>query len=115
MGSGPTSEGGPRDALVFVTVYNRQSWGQKILSRSSQHVLLSSQTLGDLYEVIPCTSNELPAEIVDESGAIVGYKECREDNDMAVDKNGGAVVCIEDVLYGDGESGDDYAEYVCLL
>ena len=112
MGSGPTSEGGPRDALLFVTVYNRLSWGQKILSRTSQHVLLSSQTLGDLFESIPCTSNEIPEEIMDDSGIITGYKQRQEEDDMVVDSSTGTVICIEGIAYGDGETEDDYAECV---
>ena len=110
MGSGPTSEGGPRDALVFVTVYNRLSWGQKILSRTSQHVLLSSQTLGDLFESIPCTSNEIPEEITDESGSLTRYRQPQGEDDMAVDSSAGAAICIEGIVYGDGETEDDYAE-----
>ena len=110
MGTGPTSEANPEDALVFVTVYTRVSWGQKIPTRASQHVLLASQTLGDLFEVIPCTTNELPEEVRGDSGHITGYNTVLRASDMAVDSGGGAMMCIEDVLYGDGLSEDDYAE-----
>ena len=71
----------------------------------------ASQSIGDFYEAIPCTSNELPEEVRDESGAITGYKARRSDDDMAVEQAGGAVVFIERVLYGDGQSEHDYAEY----
>ncbi len=113
LGAGPTAEAPARarDVLVFLTVYNRQSWGQKNLSRVSQHVVLASQSIGDFYEAVPCTSNELPEEVRDESGAITGYKTRRSDDDMAVDQASGAVVFIERVLYGDGQSEHDYAEY----
>ncbi|KAI0358449.1 hypothetical protein OH77DRAFT_1474071 [Trametes cingulata] len=98
-----------RDALVFVTVYNRQAWGQRILSRSSQHVLLSSQTLGDLYRALPCPSKELPEEIRDDAGLVTGYKTSRDDDDMAVDVMDRGLVCVEGILYGDGETENDYA------
>ncbi|TFK93766.1 hypothetical protein K466DRAFT_477981 [Polyporus arcularius HHB13444] len=115
VGTGPTSEANSEDALVFVTIYTRVSWGQKIPTRASQHVLLASQTLGDLFEAIPCASNELPEEIRDESGKITGFTAPRRDGDMEVDRGGGAVICIEDVLYGDGQSQDDYADKVVRL
>lgn len=112
MGAGPTSEAVTQEALVFCTVYNRQSWGQKLLSRASQHVLLASQTLGDLLEAIACPSRELPQEVHDASGAIIDYKVSRDDDDMNVDSSAGAVVCVEGVVHGDAQSEDDYAEYV---
>ncbi|RPD74311.1 hypothetical protein L226DRAFT_571748 [Lentinus tigrinus ALCF2SS1-7] len=116
MGTGPTSEAKSEDALVFVTIYTRVSWGQKIPTRASQHVLLASQTLGDLFEAIPCTSNELPQEVRDESGNITAYtyKGQRRKDDMEVDSGGGAVICIGDVLYGDGQSEDDYADKLVI-
>ena len=108
LGSGSTSEALQEDVLLFVTIYNRLSWGQKILSRSSQHVVLASQSLGDLYEAIPCTSNELPEEVVDVSGNVTRYRQ-RQEDDMVVG-SAGTVMCIEDVLYGDGETETDGAE-----
>ncbi|KAI0675306.1 snRNA-activating protein of 50kDa MW C terminal-domain-containing protein [Trametes maxima] len=104
-----------REALIFVTVYNRQSWGQRILSRSSQHVLLSSQTLEDFFTAIPCTAKELPEEIVDDAGDIIGYKADIIEDDMAVDKHSEAAMCIEDVLYGDGKADNDYSQKVFSL
>ncbi|EJF65316.1 hypothetical protein DICSQDRAFT_50534 [Dichomitus squalens LYAD-421 SS1] len=112
LGVGPTSAAGDHDALLSVTVYNRLSWGQKILSRASQHVLLSSQSLRDLFEAIPCTSKEIPHETRDETGTVTGYRSRRSGDDMAVDDDTGAAVCIEDVLYGDCQSEDDYADKV---
>ncbi|EIW63307.1 uncharacterized protein TRAVEDRAFT_69354 [Trametes versicolor FP-101664 SS1] len=106
---------GERDALIFITVYNRQSWGQRVLSRSSQHVLLSSQTLGDLYSAIPCPSKDLPEELRDETGRISGYRTRRDAEDMAIDDNVEAVMCIEGVLYGRGQAVDDYAGKVLQL
>ena len=115
LGVGPAACAGDRDALVFVTVYNRLPWGQKILLRASQHVLLTSQSLGDLFRAIPCTSKETPVETRDEDGTMTGYRVRPSGDAMAVDDYAGAAVCIEDVLYGDGQNEDDYAEYVTVL
>jgi hypothetical protein len=68
----------------------------------SQHALLSSQTLGQLFDVIPCSSKETPQEIV-QDGTVVGYAS----NDTATDS--GCVICIEGCAYGDGYGDDDYA------
>ncbi|KAI0329438.1 hypothetical protein GY45DRAFT_1354566 [Cubamyces sp. BRFM 1775] len=104
-----------RDALIFVTIYNRQSWGQRILSRSSQHVLLASQTLEDLFKAIPCTSDELPEEVTDNSGRVVGYKADQSEDDMTIDHAANGMMCIEGVLYSCGQDGHDYAEKALQL
>ena len=70
--------------------------------------MLSSQTLGDLFEAIPCTSNELPEEIIADE-RVVGY-----DNDQPTSSRG-CVICIEGMAYGDGQSEVDYAESVSTL
>jgi snRNA-activating protein complex subunit 3 len=90
-----------------VTVYNRLSWGYNLLSRCSQHALLASQTLGDLFEVIPCTSNELPAERIAD-GEVVGYEIPTKES--ARRGSSGCVICVEGKAYGDGMSENDYAE-----
>ncbi|KAJ7178353.1 snRNA-activating protein of 50kDa MW C terminal-domain-containing protein [Mycena crocata] len=89
-------------AVITVTVHNKLSWRQTHVSRSSRHVILSSQTLGDLFEMIPCISNEIPEEILDDE-RITGYR-----NDVPT--RPGCVICIEGVAYGDGESEFDYAD-----
>ena len=72
------------------------------MARSSQHAALSSQSLGDLVNCIPCVSNEMPEEVY-EDDELVGY-------DLnTIHKNPGAVVLIEGVLYGDGNEEQDYA------
>ncbi|KAJ7188067.1 snRNA-activating protein of 50kDa MW C terminal-domain-containing protein [Mycena filopes] len=91
-----------QQAIVTVTVHDKLTWRQTHVSRSSKHVLLSSQTLGDLYETIPCTSNEITEEIVSD-GRVTGY---RDD----VPTRPGCVICIEGLAYGDGESEFDYAD-----
>jgi len=89
-------------ALIFITVYNPLSWGHKLIARSSQHVLLSSQTIGDFFDSIPCVSNELPQRTVDEDAKI----------NWAFNTGSGisgAVICIEGVAHGDGLTEEDYA------
>ena len=90
-------------ALVFATVYNTLAWGHRLLSRSSQHVLLASQSLGDLFDAIPCASHEMPEDYVDGDGNSK-WKE------PAIRESTGAVLCIENVAYGDGQSERDYSE-----
>ena len=68
----------------------------------SQHALLCSQTLGQLFDVIPCSSKETPQEII-QDGTVVGYVS----NDTTT--NSGCVICIEGCAYGDGYGDDDYA------
>lgn len=95
------------DLVLTVSTYSRLSWGNH-LARSFQHAVLSSQTLGDLYEALPCPSNEIPFEKSGD-GTIFEYSE-----DEAPPHKGG-VVCIEDVAYGDGQSEEDYSESVFVL
>ncbi|KAI0823642.1 snRNA-activating protein of 50kDa MW C terminal-domain-containing protein [Trametes gibbosa] len=110
-----TTHAEEHDAVVHVTVYNRQSWGQRVLSRCSQHVLVSSQTLGDLYRAIPCCSKNLPVEVREETGRILGYRTDRHEHDMTTDVNSGAVMCVEGVLYGLDEATNDYTEKAIAL
>ena len=84
--------------------------------------MLASQTIGDLYDVIPCPSNEIPDELHreeeeerdgdgdgDGDGEIVGY------NSDELPPHRGAVVCIEGVAYGDGQEEEDYSESVSRI
>ena len=88
---------------MFVTVYDRLTWGHKLLSRSSQHVFLSSHTLGDMFDAIPCPSNEIPENACDGPRGTWVQTSGRGST--------GSVVCLEDVAYGDGGSERDYSEY----
>lgn len=88
------------EALLFVTVYDRLTWGHKLISRSSQHVLLSSHTLGDMFDSIPCTSNEMPERQPDGSWT----------DAPAAGGGSGAVIFLEDTAYGDGLSDKDYSD-----
>lgn len=92
---------------MTVSVYNRLTWSYNFVYRSSQHAVLSSNTLGELYNVIPCPSKELPDESTVD-GLLVGYEsgpsKCPS----------GYVVVIEGTAYGDGLTDNDYARYVLL-
>lgn len=59
-GAGATAK--PGDGLVTISVYEKIAWGPSCVARSSQHVLLCTQTLEDLYDCIPCASKHLPTE-----------------------------------------------------
>ncbi|EMD37891.1 hypothetical protein CERSUDRAFT_83638 [Gelatoporia subvermispora B] len=96
---------GEHEALVFVTVYDKLSWGHKLLSRSSQHVLLAAQTLGDLFEAIPCCSNEIPDPRTSESGHVTGYDPSNPSRGSA-----GCVLCINGLAHGDGQNEEDYSD-----
>ncbi|EDR11887.1 uncharacterized protein LACBIDRAFT_313793 [Laccaria bicolor S238N-H82] len=88
-------DGNPHQAFLTVSVYTRVSWGPSYVHRSSQHALLSSQTLHDLLKVIPCTSNSHAPGGVEPISA----------------SGNGWVICIENYAYGDGSPDqEDYAE-----
>ena len=92
---------------MTLSVYNRIAWTYNFVCRSSQHAVLSSNTLGELYDIIPCPSNELPDEsTVNE--AFAGYEPGPSK------RPSGYVVVIEDTAYGDGLTENDYARYAYL-
>jgi len=64
--------------------------------------VLSSNTLEELYNVIPCPSNEIPDECMIE-GTFVGYEA------GSSTRPSGRVVVIEGTAYGDGSTETDYA------
>ncbi|KDQ57841.1 hypothetical protein JAAARDRAFT_178362 [Jaapia argillacea MUCL 33604] len=92
------------DALITISVYNRLTWGPGYVSRASQHAVLSSQTLGDLVESIPCPSLELPNEVTGDDGMV------RFEISEYPEPPSGCVVCIEGLAYGDGLNELDYAD-----
>lgn len=106
-----------RDALVTLTVHNRVPWIHSQFTRFSQHVVLSSQTLADFVRVIPCDSSEMPNEVVDDHGNVVGYTYESEEQgeETGVHAGEGCLLLIEGVAYGDGRPGDDHAEYARSL
>ena len=101
-GTSSAVSGGPK-AIITVTVYNKVSWSAGALARASQHVLLSSQTLGDLIDIIPCVTARNFSRMNEQAG-----------HEAAGDTDNGCVICIENVAYGDGRSAVDYARYVFL-
>ncbi|KAH9832186.1 snRNA-activating protein of 50kDa MW C terminal-domain-containing protein [Rhodofomes roseus] len=103
------------EALVFVTIYNKLSWGHRQLLRLSQHVLLSSQTLGDLYNVIPCESDYNNQDAGNEPSQGSGEESTPNSADTAREGHSGAVMCIDNTLYGDGRAPEDCAEKVLDL
>jgi snRNA-activating protein complex subunit 3 len=58
-----------------------------------------------LFDSLPCTSEELPQEVLDEERGITGY-----DDSPATESSGGLMV-IENLVFGDGMDEQDYAEY----
>jgi snRNA-activating protein complex subunit 3 len=96
------------EALITLSIYNPITWSHGSLARGSQHGVLASQTLGNLFDIIPCPSREIPEEIFS-GDHIVGYR-----NDFK-QRNEGCVICIEQVAYGDGRSEVDYAKCVIVV
>ncbi|KZV73290.1 hypothetical protein PENSPDRAFT_627455 [Peniophora sp. CONT] len=88
------------DVVLTASVYARGRYTWHTVSRLSQHALLGHQTLGDLYDIIPCATNELPAE----TGTPDGYDAGARAESL------GAVMVIEGVAYGDGLSENDYSD-----
>ncbi|KAG5654413.1 hypothetical protein H0H81_003237 [Sphagnurus paluster] len=83
-------------AILTVSIHTRSTWTSGYVNRSSQHALLSSQTLGDIFRIFPCTSKEIVNDDFVENPRLKG--------------GAGCVICIDDLAYGDGSSGEDYAE-----
>ncbi|KAI0305718.1 snRNA-activating protein of 50kDa MW C terminal-domain-containing protein [Multifurca ochricompacta] len=91
-------------AVVTVSIYNRLAWSYNFVYRGSQHAVLSSNTLGDLYDVIPCPSNEMPGErTAHGTGTFIGYESGHSKS------SSGCVVVIEGTAFGDGRTEPDYA------
>ncbi|KAH7888531.1 snRNA-activating protein of 50kDa MW C terminal-domain-containing protein [Phlebopus sp. FC_14] len=102
----------PTVALITLTIYNRVPWVQSYLVRHSQHAVLSSQTLLDFVRAIPCDSSDMPAEQVDEEGNVIGYTYEGGNEGQAAEE--GCLLLIDDVVYGDGRPGVDYADKLLL-
>ncbi|TCD71259.1 hypothetical protein EIP91_011737 [Steccherinum ochraceum] len=100
-----TGDASPQQALIFVTVYNPISWGHRQLGRASQHVFLSSQSLGDIFDAIPCTSHEIMHDNVQRGSQATGTGDR-----PVIGGQGGAVIFMDGQLYGDGQSAKDYAD-----
>ncbi len=86
----------PGDGLVIISVYDKIAWGPSYVARSSQHVLLCTQTLQDLYDCIPCASKHLPSE------------------PATMDTQTECVIILEDRVYDSSLEEGNYAEYKVL-
>ncbi|KAG2150536.1 snRNA-activating protein of 50kDa MW C terminal-domain-containing protein [Suillus clintonianus] len=93
------------NAVISLTVYNRITYLPSCLTRSSQHAVLSTQTLDDLLRVIPCASSNMPIEHLDAEGDISGYNLPDQTGEHS-----GSLFCIEGLVYGDRSENTDYAE-----
>ncbi|KZS99360.1 uncharacterized protein LAESUDRAFT_765633 [Laetiporus sulphureus 93-53] len=96
-------------------ILNKLSGRRRQLFRSSQHVLLSSQILVELSDVIPCTSNELPRELPDTPTERTRYKLPTESAAAARETSPGCAICINGTVYGDRNSTDDYSDKLLPL
>jgi snRNA-activating protein complex subunit 3 len=95
------------DVVITVSIHTPVPWATSFITRTSSHVLLSSHTLGDILDAVPCTSTELPPAKTDEDGNLTGFTTVTDGRGYV---STGAVICIDGVVYGDGESEEDYSE-----
>ncbi|KAF9510640.1 hypothetical protein BS47DRAFT_1487381 [Hydnum rufescens UP504] len=94
-------------AVIAFTNYARSGTHSNGFRRFTQHLILSTQTLGDIYDCIPCQRKHLPNEIYGPDGhTLIGY----DANTSYDDEPKGAVICVEGVAHGDGLSRPDYAD-----
>ncbi|KAG1808202.1 snRNA-activating protein of 50kDa MW C terminal-domain-containing protein [Suillus subaureus] len=93
------------NAVISLTVYNRITYLPSCLTRSSQHAVLSTQTLADLLRVLPCASSNMPTEELDAEGDVSSYNVTDQTGEHS-----GCLFCIEDLIYRDGRETPDYAE-----
>lgn len=61
----------------------------------------SGQTLGDIWDTLPCDHRTLPETAPSGSDEVTLYK-------VPTDPINGAAICVEEVVYGDGLSAPDY-------
>jgi snRNA-activating protein complex subunit 3 len=90
-------------SLLTISIYERTVTSPYAIHRTSTHVFLSNQTLGDLCNIMPCPSKEQPGEVRDPDGNLTSY-------DLKTPDMTGCVVCVAGFAYGDGLEVDDYAE-----
>ncbi|KAJ8522470.1 hypothetical protein ONZ45_g983 [Pleurotus djamor] len=86
-------------AILKITIHNPLSWGHNYLSRASTHLLHSSNTLEELFDLLLCPTNEIPEE-TDEDNEV----EERSQVDPSY------VICVEGLAYPGGPSTPDYAD-----
>lgn len=99
-------------ALITYSHYSRATLHPYQLRPTSQHIILSHQTLGDIWDNLPCDRKVLPVKSAtsedeyDSDSAATTYQ-------MPEAGHQGVAICVEDVVYGDGLSTSDYSE--CAL
>ncbi|KAJ2916769.1 hypothetical protein MD484_g3616, partial [Candolleomyces efflorescens] len=84
--NGATMGAGP-EAVLTISMYNKVPWGPSYVSRLCQQAYLSSQSLQDIYEALPCI-----------------YRAAGHSGNPSVNPAGmkpGCAICIEKVLYCD--------------
>ena len=100
----------PSIALITYTHYARGTLYPHNFRLTSQHVILSQQTLGDIWDNLPCDHKVLPIESTTNPDASNVRRYQIPESPL-----NGAAICVEDIVYGDGLSKPDYAECVFLV
>ena len=75
------------EAILTISIYNKVPWGPSYVSRVCQQAYLSSQTLQDIYEALPCIYSAA-GRPANSSMNPAGMKP-------------GCAICVENVLYCD--------------
>lgn len=93
--SGPDSlDSSDGKAIITVTLYDKLSWGAGIVTRASQHALLSSQSLGHIFDLLRCPSDGLTMN----SAQPISLS---EEQLQPATNTDGCAICIDDIVYGD--------------
>jgi snRNA-activating protein complex subunit 3 len=99
-------------ALLTFSIHTPLPYARTTSRRTSQHALTSSQTLFDLFRVMPCPSRDMTNPGEEGSGHTSGYQE-HDETETRSEKERHAFV-IEDNVHGDGFEGD-YAKFVYFV
>ena len=97
-------------AIVTYTNYARGTLYPHNFRLISQHVILSQQTLGDIWDNLPCDHKVLPIKSPTSSDSPTVRRYHIPESPL-----NGAAICVEDIVYGDGLSKPDYAEWVFIF
>ncbi|KAH8814753.1 snRNA-activating protein of 50kDa MW C terminal-domain-containing protein [Flagelloscypha sp. PMI_526] len=99
-GDSTSLDGETPTAVITISVQSKLSNGHPI--PNCQLAFLSSQSLGTVFEALPCVSNELPVEVLD-GHKVTGYTD-------APGESSGGLIVIDNMVYGDGMDENDYAD-----
>lgn len=94
------------ECLISFSVHTQIRWSYSFMTRTSQHAVLSSQTLRDAFDSIPCGFNKMPEEVLNDDEKVINYEK------PTGSTNPGCVICIEGIAYGDGQNEEDYSGFV---